>query len=393
MPTVVLKSGHVQPVWAGHPWVYAQAVDRVEGGAAHGEEVEVLDPRGNFLGRGFYSAGSAISVRILTRTRGDKLDAGFFRRRIEHAVQARKALGLPSDETDGYRVVHAEGDGLPGLVVDRFGDVLCVQLLTMGMKRHEEEVLDALHAVLSPRAIVDRTPAVAAKNERFDPGRGVVRGDAVEALEMRERGVRYRIPLEIGQKTGYYFDQRVLRGRFEQLAHGKRVLDAYAYVGPFAIAAARGGASEVVAVDESAIAIEIGAECARDNGVLDRIQFVRQDARKALQDARGGYDLVIVDPPRFAPTRSARQGAIVAYTKLAELGCRATKPGGLLVVCSCSAAVDVAALTRALAIGALRANVQAFVLERYFQGLDHPVPAAFPEGLYLKALVARVEPR
>jgi 23S rRNA (cytosine1962-C5)-methyltransferase len=393
MATVVLKSGHVQPVWAGHPWVYAQAVERLEGGAMHGEEVTVVDPRGNFLGRGFYSSSSAIAVRILTRSKGETLDAQFFRRRIEHAANARRTLGLPSEETDGFRLVHAEGDGLPGLVVDRFGDVVSVQLSTMGMKLREEAIFDALHTVVAPRAIVDRTPAAVAKGERFAQARGVVRGEAVTAFEMRERGLRYRIPLEIGQKTGFYFDQRVLRGRFEQLARGKRVLDAYAYVGPFAIAAARGGASEVVAVDESALAIEIGAECARDNGVAEQIRFMRQDARKALQDAKGSFDLVIVDPPRFAPTRSAKQSALVGYAKLAELGCRATKPGGVLVVCSCSAAVDMAGLTRALALGALRANVQAVVLERYFQGLDHPVPAAFPEGLYLKALVARVEAR
>jgi 23S rRNA (cytosine1962-C5)-methyltransferase len=392
--TVRLKPGHVQPVWLGHPWVYAQAVDRVEGGATAGDEVSVVDPRGNLLGRGFFSPGSAIPVRLLTRDAETRLDAAFFRGRIEKAVALRASLGLPSEHTDGFRLIHAEGDGLPGLVVDRYGDALAVQLGTIGMKQREALVYEALQGTVAPRAIVDRTSAQTAKIERFEPASGVVRGDdRLRTLELVERGLRFRIPLELGQKTGFYFDQRALRGRVEQLAHGKRVLDTYAFVGAFALAAARGGAREVVAVDESALAVEVGAECAAANGLADRVRFAKEDARRALADAKGAFDLVIADPPRLAPTRGARDQALVAYARLAENACRATAPGGLVVLCSCSAAVDLLALTRALAQGATRANVTATVLERWFQGADHPVPAAFGEGLYLKALIARVDAR
>jgi 23S rRNA (cytosine1962-C5)-methyltransferase len=391
--TVRLKAGHVQPIWVGHPWVYAQAVDRVEGGATSGDEVAVVDPRGNLLGRGYYSPGSAIPVRLLVRDPTTRLDAAFFRARLERALALRASLGLPSDQTTGFRLVHAEGDGLPGLIVDRYGDVLAVQFGTVGMKQREALVFEALSSLLSPRAIVDRTSAQTAKTEGFAPGSGTVRGAAPEALEFVERGMRFRIPLELGQKTGFYFDQRALRGRIEQLAHGARVLDAYSYVGAFAIAAARGGAREVSAVDESAFAVEVGAECAAANGVGDRVRFAKEDARRALAEAHGSFDLVIADPPRLAPTRGARDQALVAYGKLAENACRATRPGGLVVFCSCSAAVDLAALTRALATGATRANLHATVLERWFQGADHPVPAAFGEGLYLKALIARVDTR
>jgi 23S rRNA (cytosine1962-C5)-methyltransferase len=393
MPTVRLKPGHVQPVWMGHPWVYAQAIDRVEGGATAGDEVSVVDPRGNLLGRGFYSPGSAIPVRLLVRDAETRLDASFFHVRVERAVALRSSLGLPSDQTDGYRLVHAEGDGLPGLVVDRYGDVLAVQLGTIGMKQREALVHEALWRLVRPRAIVDRTSAQTAKTEGFDPGTGVVRGEDVRALELVERGLRFRIPLELGQKTGFYFDQRSLRARVEQLAHGRRVLDAYAFVGAFALAAARGGATEVVAVDESALAVEVGAECAATNGLAEKVRFAKEDARRALADAHGSFDLVIVDPPRLAPTRGAREQALVAYAKLAENACRAVRPGGIVVFCSCSAAVDLHSLTRALAQGATRANVQATVLERWFQGADHPVPAAFGEGLYLKALIAQVGSR
>jgi 23S rRNA (cytosine1962-C5)-methyltransferase len=388
--TVRLKPGHVQPIWAGHPWVYAQAVERVEGGATRGDEVKIVDPRGNFLGRGFYSPGSAIPVRVLVRDEATAIDTAFFRHRLEHAIEARAEFGLgSSSETTGYRLVHAEGDGLPGLIVDRFGDALVVQFLTFGMKEREAMVLEALHHVFRPKAIVDRTPINAAKAENFTATPGVVRGEDIRALSFAERGLRWIVPIELGQKTGYYFDQRELRARVESLSKGKKVLDAYSYVGGFGLAAARGGAREVTCVDESAMAIEIGAENARSNG-LERIEFVRNDARRAMQDAKAHYDLVVVDPPRLAPTRGAREQALVQYAKLAELGARATKPGGIMVLCSCSAAVDLGALTRALATGAVRANVHAVVMERAFQGVDHPVPAAFGEGLYLKALVARI---
>lgn len=395
MPTVRLKPGHVQPVWAGHPWVYAQAVERIEGGATAGDEVDVIDPRSNFLGRGFYSPGSAIPVRILARDKDTKIDAAFLRAKIAKAAAWRERLHLGEGKTDGYRLVHAEGDGLPGLIVDRFGDALVVQFLTFGMKLREAVILSALTEVMKPRVILDRTPANIAKQEGFTPASGPVRGDAVTSLTFHERGLEYRLPIELGQKTGFYFDQRGLRARVEQLAHGQRVLDCYSYVGAFAMGAARGGAKEVKSVDESAIALEVGAECARANGLEGRIEYLKRDARKALQEAgeAGGYDLVIVDPPRLAPTRSSRDAALVGYTKLAELGCRATRPSGVLVICSCSAAIDITMLGRALATGAQRANVSAVVWDRYFQGADHPVNAAFSEGLYLKALLARVEPR
>ena len=395
MATVRVKSGHVQPVWAGHPWVFAQAIERVEGGATPGDEVDVVDPKGNVLGRGLYSPRSAIPVRIVSRRAGEVLDAAFFRHRLERAIATRRALGLPSQDTTAYRLVHAEGDNLPGLIVDRFDDVLAVQFLTVGMKLREGMLLDILGDLLRPRAIVDRTPVATAKLEGFEAARGVVRGEAVTAFGFYERGLRFRVPLELAHKTGFYFDQRPLRARVEELARGRRVLDTYCFVAPFALAAARGGAAEVLGVDESAIALEVAAECARDNDLTGRVQFAREDARLTLRRAAEGrgFDVVILDPPRLAPTRSSRENALGAYARLAELGCRATESGGYLVFCSCSSAVDLGALTRALGSGAARAGRIATVLERHFQGPDHPVSAAFPEGLYLKALVARIDDR
>ncbi|HKQ68405.1 MAG TPA: class I SAM-dependent rRNA methyltransferase, partial [Polyangiaceae bacterium] len=313
MPTLTLKPGHIQPVWAGHPWVYEQAILRIEGGAVAGDEVEVVDPRGNFIGRGFYSPGSAIPVRLVSRNRDIPIDHGFFRSRAYRAIERRRMFGLPSRETSALRIVNADGDDLPGLVVDLFDEIAVVQFGTVGMKRREAMLFEVIEELLRPRAIVDRTSAGVARSERFETTPGVVRGDmAASTLSFSERGIAYELPLALAQKTGFYLDQRPMRGRIEQLAKGRRVLDAYSFVGAFAMAAARGGASEVVAVDESAIALEVGAECARRNGLVDRIRYVRSDAREWLSQAgrEGGFDLVLCDPPKFAPTKSSKMGAL-----------------------------------------------------------------------------------
>lgn len=393
MATVTLKAGHVQPVWAGHPWVYAQAVARISGGATAGDEVEVVDERGNVLGRGLYSPKSAIVVRLYARGRDQKIDAAFLSGRIEASVRRREALGLPSEATTAFRLIHAEGDDLPGLIVDRYGDVLVVQFGTIGLKRREALILDTLERLCKPRAILDRSSERAAKTEGFVAARGVVRGDAsLEALSFVERGLSYRVPLELGQKTGFYVDQRPLRTRVEDLARGRRVLDTFTYVGAIALGAARGGATEVHAVDQSAMAVEVAAECAELNRMTGKIRFECADAHDALAAAgrHGGYDLVICDPPKLAPTRAAKKRALSSMRRLAAAGARATRPGGLLVLCSCSAAIGVDELTRAAALGGRDVGLRPIVLERHFQGPDHPVPAAFPEGLYLSSLVLEI---
>lgn len=366
----------------------------MEGGATAGDEVVVVDPRGQFLGRGFYSPKSAIVTRILTRDPKEALDATFFRDRLTRALALREALSLgPTHDTTGYRLVHAEGDSLSGLVVDRFNDVLCIQFLTAGIRRREAMILDILTDLTKAVAIYDRTPDRFAKSEGFEPRRGLIRGTEVSDLVFKERGLHYRIPTSIGQKTGFYFDQRAVRARVEALAKGRRVLDTYAFVGAISMAAARGGAKEVISVDESPLAAEIGVTCARENGLDDKIRFLRDDAKRVLQESHGKYDLVIVDPPRLSPSRKDRENALLHYSRLANLGARATTPGGILVFCSCSASIDAHTLARALATGAAKANRTATILERHFQGPDHAVPAAFDDGLYLKVFIARMDAR
>jgi len=393
MAVVTVKSGHVQPVWAGHPWVYAQAVERVDGGAAPGDEVQVVDPRGRPLGRGLYSPGSAIPVRLYTQKPDLPFDSALLNRRLERALARRRRLGLPSEQTTAYRLVHAEGDDLPGLIVDCFGDIAVVQFSTLGMKRRQSLVLEAIGQAVQPRSIVDRTSPKVAQAERFEATGGVVAGDAAAAhLSFRELGSQYRIPLEVAQKTGFYLDQRPLRQRVTALSEGRDVLDAFAFVGAMSITAARGGAKSVTLVESSARALQVAADCAALNGVSDRIRFECRDAKDALRQGgrRSGYDLVICDPPKYAPSRAARARAIKAMQRLAGWASRATRPGGLLMLSSCSAALGLSDLSVALAVGARDAGRRPLVLERAFQGPDHPVPAAFREGLYLTTLIAEI---
>ncbi|GAC1358470.1 MAG: class I SAM-dependent rRNA methyltransferase [Polyangiales bacterium] len=412
-PIVHLRPGHVQPLWAGHPWVYAQAIARVESTRPPqpGDLVAIVDPHGQPIGRGFWSARPAIPVRIVSRDPGESLDGGeWIEARLRAAIARRRLGDLPDAAPPGYRLLHAEGDGVPGLVVDVFGvevagatgadgraagpgrgGVVVVQVGTAGLRRRGAALIGALERVLQPRAILDRTAPGVGAQEGFTLDRALERGGPIDALRFRERGLDFTIPIDLVQKTGFYFDQRPLRARIEQLAAGRRVLDAFCYVGPIAIGAARGGATAVTALDDSLRAIEVGAACAKANGVA--VSFVRADVRRELprlaeQGAR--FDLVILDPPKLAPTRAARDGAVQYQTRLVQEAAALVEPGGLVVVCSCSSAVGPTELGRALAIGARRAGRSATVIERLGQGADHPVPAAFPEGVYLSTLVAEL---
>lgn len=388
---IFLKPGHIQPVWAGHPWVFAQAVAKIAGAPEAGDEVVVCDPKGDVLGRGLYSPRSAIAVRLFTRSAERPFDAAFVEQRLERALALRGGRGLPSNDTTGYRAVHAEGDGLPGLVVDVLGDVLVVQLGTVGLARRAGWIFDVLEARLRPRAIVERTSQKIAQQEGFTAGGGVRRGDpALASFQFQERGLAYDVPLTLAQKTGFYFDQRPLRERVEALSRGARVLDTYTYVGSIALSAARGGAREVVAVDTSGPALEVGERLARDNGFAERVRYVRADALAELERAHGSFDVVVCDPPKLAPNRTAAGKAVQSMRRLSAAACRAVRDGGLLVVSSCSAALGHADLARALALGARDVGRDATVLERLFQGPDHPVPAAFPEGSYLSSIIAEV---
>ena len=396
--TVHLRPGFVQPVWQGHPWVFAQAVARTEGSPLAGDEVIVRDPQGNPLGRGYYSPGSAIPVRVLTRDATASLDGDFLAARIAEAAAWRRAVAaLPSPSHTGYRLINAEGDALPGLTVNVFGDSACVQFGTAGMKRREAAIFDAVIAAAGVRRVYEVSSEKHQQREGFTVTDGLVRGDAAGELDFLEGDVRFRVPAPGseggGQKTGYYFDQRENRVLVGSLSRGRRVLDAYSYVGGFALAAARGGAGEVLAVDSSLHAIEAGQRIAADNGLAGAITHRRGDAKlvmSQLADKRERFDLVVLDPPKLAHNAREVEKATGHYRRLNALAARVLAPGGILVTCSCSGSVSGDVFLRAVAAGLRDAGRDAVVLAMRGAAVDHPSPVAFAEGRYLKCVVARV---
>lgn len=392
MGTVRLRKGNVQAVWAGHPWVFAQAIARVEGAPGLGDSVRVLDPEGRFLGAGFWSPESAIPVRILSRDPGEKLDEAALARRLESAALFRREyLHRPSEDDTGYRLVHAEGDALAGLIVDVYGELAVVQILTAGMKRHEEAIFGHIQRILGVSTVV--RAATKPLSEGFENTHEVVRGRETDALRFRERGFDLELPTSLTQKTGYYFDQRDNRARVESFAHG-RVLDAYAYVGGMGLAAARGGADEVLCLDSSAPVVAAGSAIAHRNGFGKQIRFQRGDVKKMLPELirrNDPFDVVIVDPPKLAPTRRNLDRARKAYERLNELSAKLLKPGGILITCSCSSAMRPSDFVRSVNRGIRKAGRHGTLLAYGAQSPDHPTPAAFPEGRYLKAMFLRVD--
>jgi 23S rRNA (cytosine1962-C5)-methyltransferase len=378
--------------------VFAQAIERVEGAPAPGDVVDVVDPEGRHLGRGYHSPQSAIPVRILTRDRTDPLDGASLGRKLDRAMALRRRLGLPDtatrgQETTGYRLVHAEGDGLAGLIVDVFGEVAVVQLLTVGMKRREDDVFAHVARVSGARTVIEVASDRVAEREGFESTTRVVRGPDPGAIAFAERGLAFEVESAITQKTGFYFDQRENRARVEALADGARVLDLYCFVGAFGLSAARGGAVSVLSVDSSAPAVAMAARNAHRHGVAGRVQCERGDARQVLQQlqARGErFDVVIADPPKLAPSVKHLERARSAYRKLNADAVKVVETGGILVSCSCSAAMSADDFVRTATLGARDANADLTLLALGSQGPDHPVPAAFPEGRYLKCAFFRV---
>jgi 23S rRNA (cytosine1962-C5)-methyltransferase len=398
-PRVFLEPGHVKPVWAGHPWVYSQAIAHVEGKPEAGDVVEVWDSQGHLIGRGFWSEGSAIPVRIVTRDPDEPLDAEALVRRVTSAASMReRILGLPSNApargTDGFRLVHAEGDDLPGVIADRYGDTVCVQLVTVGMKRREDLIFDALADLPGIRRVVEVPGGEGQRREGISAALRVVRGDPTDELAFRERGFAFEAPLALAQKTGYYFDQRDNRARVEALARGLTVLDLCTYLGGFALAAARGGAMAVTAVDRAAPLLATAESVAARNGLADRIRWRQADVRRDLAGfAAAGerWDLVVLDPPKLAPTARHLQGALPTYEGLNAAALRLVRPGGVLVTCSCSAALGPEELLRVVAAAARRGHRQVRVLAVGHQAADHPTPPAFPQGRYLTCAFVAVD--
>jgi 23S rRNA (cytosine1962-C5)-methyltransferase len=389
MNSLVLKKGRERSLRRRHPWIFSGAVEKASGKA--GETLEVRDAAGKFVARAAYSPKSQIRARVWSFDAAEQIDAAFFRNRVQKALALRE--GLPAARhTNALRLINGESDGLPGLVVDRYADVLVAQFLAAGVERWRDVILDSLTELSGCEAIFERSDAEVRKLEGLEARVGFARGNRnATRCPIVEYGLNYRVDVEQGQKTGFFLDQRENRQRVRALAAGREVLDGFSYTGGFAINALAGGAKRITAVESSAPALEVAKENLAANPLAaSRVEFVQADVfsqLRTLRDQNAKFDLVILDPPKFAPTAAQVKKAARAYKDINLWALKLLAPGGLLATFSCSGAVPADLFQSIVAGAALDAGGDAKIVERFGAAADHPVALEFPEGEYLKGLL------
>ena len=395
MAIVQLRPGKERPVLQRHPWVFSGAIARVQGYVGRGDAVDVCDHTGEWLARGTWSSGSQIRVRLYTWNADEPLDETLLRRRIARAVAARNAPPPAMLDGDAQRLVFAESDGLPGLIVDCYGEYLVVQLLTQGAAARAELLIQILAEQLQPRGIYERSDADVREKEGLPPSEGLRWGEPPPArLEIMQHDLRFHVSLEQGQKTGFYLDQAVNRWYVASYCRGKEVLDAFCYTGGFSVYAATGGAAHVTALDSSGPALELLQANAALNYVGAHVDAVEGDVFKLLRQFRAEgrqFDVVILDPPKFAQHQSQVERAARAYKDINLLALHLLRPGGVLATFSCSGLVSADLFQKIVWGAAVDARRDVQIIERLTQSPDHPVLLTFPEGEYLKGLICRVE--
>jgi 23S rRNA (cytosine1962-C5)-methyltransferase len=390
-PTAFLAAKRLRASARRHPWVYGNSVTRVEGSYENGDAVVVRAPDGKFVAHGLINDASKLRLRLVSFDRKVEISDELLAARVRSAASLRGSVLKLPERANAYRVVHSEGDGLPGLIVDRYGDVLVYTCSVLGMHQRIEPILDALEAEFSPRAIVERGVSEGLRGkEGLPPGRGVVRGELAEGpCRVRVDGIEFDVALD-GQKTGLFLDQRDNVRLVASMAKGRRVLDVCCYAGAFGLACAKAGAEHVELFDSSADAVAVAQANAELNGLSERVEVRRASLYKELRrlsDAGQTFDLVILDPPKFAPTaRDVRKGR-KAYLSANLLAMRLLAPGGLLLTCSCSGHIHADVLEGVLREAATRRGRDLRLLERRGAGADHPVDPHCPEGRYLKAFL------
>jgi 23S rRNA (cytosine1962-C5)-methyltransferase len=391
--TLVLAPGKEKSLQRRHPWIFSGAVASVSGNPESGGTVRVLSHEGAFLAWAALSPESKIRARVWSFDEAERIDAEFFATRIKRAVKVRAGLPASHDPRGAQRLLHGESDGLPGLIVDRYADTLVVQILASGAERWRNEIADALADVTRCANVYERSDADVRELEGLPPRTGSLRGAAPSQIEIAEGAQRYLVDVVVGQKTGFYLDQAENRALLGAGSAGKTVLNCFCYTGAFSIAALKGGAKAVTSIDSSAEALAKLAVHLKLNGCdPSRSTALEADVFKALRDERNmgrSYDLVVMDPPKFAPTASHAERAARAYKDINLLGFKLLKPGGRMFTFSCSGGVSAELFQKIIAGAALDAGVDAQIERRLTASPDHPVLLSFPEGDYLKGLVCR----
>ena len=386
MFTLRLSRGRDARVLAGHPWVYRNEIARVEGQGEPGAVAQVLDGRGRFLGQAMVNLRSQIAGRLLTRAE-EPIDGAFFARRVREAVGR---CGRSVNGPDACRLIFGEADHLPGLIVDRYGDLLVIQILTAGMERVRDAILAALRDAIQPRAIYERNDASPRKLEGLELRKGFAWGEGETGLWILEGELSFFVEVAEGQKTGFFLDQRENRQAVKGLAAGRDVLDCFCYSGGFTLSAAAGGATSVMGIDLSEEAIAWAERSAERNGLSSRCTFMIANAFDALrafdrEDRRFG--LVILDPPAFTKGKQALEGALRGYKEINLRAMKLLAPGGVLMTCSCSYHLDPPTFLEMLRAAAADAHREFHLRELRTQAADHPILLAARETQYLKCAI------
>ncbi len=391
---LVLNPGREKSVLLRHPWIFSGAVQSVKGNPVSGETVDVVTSKGDWLCRAAYSPTSQIRARIWTWSQDEAVDEAYFSKRINTAIVNRQQLGL-FKKSDAIRLIHGESDGLPGLVADIYGRVVVTQALSAGIDPWKMEIARILKEQTGAECIVERSDVEVRKLEGLDEFTGVLIGkEPAGEVTINEAGLRFGVDVLRGQKTGFYLDQRENRMLAGNLAHGRRVLNCFSYTGGFTIHALAGGAEDVLSIDSSAEAISAARRNMELNDLpANRAIWMEADVFQALRNLRDRaetFDMIILDPPKFAPTAAHAARAARAYKDINLLAFKMLRPGGLLFTFSCSGGVTTELFQKIVAGAAQDANVNARVSHWMTQAADHPVALNFPEGHYLKGLVCEV---
>ncbi len=391
MKSIRLKAGKERSLERGHPWVFDSAI--AKGGADPGETVRIESHEGRFLAWAAFSPASRIRARAWSFDEGQRIDAAFLAATVQRAIAARSRFAIASDS---LRLVHGESDGLPGFVVDRYGDTLVAQFLSAGAERWKPVLADALLAATGLQRLYERSDANARQLEGMEPATGWLRGEGPTELTLSEHGWRLTLDVATGHKTGFYLDQRDNRLRLHDTVRRlglQRVLNCYCYTGGFSVAALLGGATEVVSIDSSAPALERARAHVALNGLdASRAQFLDADVnaslRRFIQEGQR-FDAIVLDPPKLAPTAAHAERAARAYKDINRLAFKLLEPGGVLFTFSCSGGISADLFHKIVASAAIDAGADGFITERLGGAPDHPMTLRFPEGEYLKGLVVQ----
>ena len=394
MPSVKLKKGRDKSFNRKHPWIFSGAIDSVKDVNKNGETVDIISGDGKLLGYGSYSSHSQISVRVLSFNPDEKINLDFFQKRIKNAAEFRKQI-ITDKTTNAFRVVNAESDSLPGLVVDKYGDYLVCQFLSAGAEFWKKEIVEILVSLFNPTGIFERSDVEVREKEGLLPSKGVLFGkEPDELIEIIENGNKFFVDVNLGHKTGFYLDQRDNRKILEQFASGKEILNCFSYTGGFSVYAVKAGASKVINVDSSAESLVLAEKNFFLNGIdSSKFENTHDDVFKylrKLRDTNRQFDVIILDPPKFAESVSQIDKAARGYKDINLLALKLLKKNGLLFTFSCSGHIVPDLFNKIIADAAADAGREVHILKYLTQSPDHTMLTSFPEGLYLKGLICKV---